>query len=76
MYAPWNGFTDGIHKVRDKGARAKRGRRDFSIRLLPIQNIVCCVLRLSGGMHNQFAVVVQLLEPASDVRGLIVDDRG
>jgi hypothetical protein len=72
----WNGFTDGIRKLNDKGARAKRGRRDSSVRLLPVQNVVSGTLCLGSGVNQKLAIIAKLLEPTGHVRGLILKDNG
>ena len=38
------------------------------------KDIICRVLRLGGSMNQKLAIIAQLLEPAGDIAGLIVND--
>ena len=57
------------------GARAKRGRRSNSFGTRgSVQDVVGRSLRLCGSMNQKLAIVAQLLHPAGDIAGLIVND--
>jgi hypothetical protein len=47
---------------RKSGARASREHREISGGGTSIEDVVCCALRLGGGMDEKFAIVAKFLE--------------
>ena len=39
-----------------------------------VEDIICRVLRLGRSMNEKFAIIAKFLQPAGDIRGLILDD--
>jgi hypothetical protein len=44
------------------------------LRELPVENEVCRPLGLCGGDENHLAIIVQLLQPAGDIGGLVFNN--
>ncbi len=40
-----------------------------------VEDIICRALRLGCRVNQKLAIIAKLLQPAGDVRGLILDDR-
>ena len=55
------------------GARATRERRAPLLVAGAVEDIICRVLRLGRSMNEEFAIIAEFLQPAGDVRGLILD---